>query len=84
MARLKDTSPLGPTSSFAPIKSLTGGGEFRESAGGTSLLHHPNSCCSLLGSILEITNKFGNIVLVLLTGLALRNVTHLGEVILES
>ena len=80
----KTRTPVGPTSSFAPIKVLNWWREERESAGGVSRLHHPNSCCSLLGSILEITNKFGNIVLVLLTGLALGNVAHLADVVLES
>jgi hypothetical protein len=38
---------------------------------------------SLLGSILEVTNKVGNIVLVFLSLLALRDVAHLGDEILE-
>ena len=50
-----------------------------------SLQHDPNSVgCSLLGGIFEITNKCGNIVLVFLTGLALWDVVHLGEEVLES
>ena len=38
---------------------------------------------SLFGGIIEITNKFGNVVLVLFSSLALRDVAHLGDEILE-
>jgi len=38
---------------------------------------------SLLGSVLEVTNKLGNIVLVFFSSLALRDVAHLGNEILE-
>lgn len=38
---------------------------------------------SLLGGVLEITNKLGNIVLVFLASLALRDVAHLGDEVLE-
>lgn len=38
---------------------------------------------SLLGGVLEITNKLGNIVLVFFSSLALRDVAHLGDEILE-
>ena len=38
---------------------------------------------SLLGGVLEITNKLGNIVLVFLSSLSLRDVAHLSDEVLE-
>ena len=70
---------VSSSSSFAPITLV-------ELVGGSLRSHAEVSFpkrSSLLGCILEVTNKLGNIVLVFLSSLTLRDVAHLGDEILE-